>query len=60
MSTLSDDTIKLPTSGEIQKVGKIGLHLSEAEPLLMLACMEDFLVVIDGGNPEMMMFLLES
>lgn len=31
VSTLSDDTIKLPTSGEMQKVGKWGSYLSEAE-----------------------------
>lgn len=29
VSTLSDDTIKLPTSGEMQKVGKWGSYLSE-------------------------------
>lgn len=56
VSTLSDDTIKLPTSGEMQKVGKWG---SNSSPL-MPACAEEFPVVIDGGNPERMIFLLES
>lgn len=42
--TLSDGTIKLPTSREMQGVGKIGLYLSETVPLLVLACMQEIFV----------------